>query len=122
MNVKTLYPMKIGDTLYPAGITVTVESPDHAYLQEHFPGLKFKAGSTYVAVTFPHWPHPTVVDRSQLDLPVLPREAFEGGAESVSPEMRALRADRKIHAVVGGPRLVVGSLPDTGGTGINFSK
>jgi len=80
INMKTKYPIKLGDTLYPTGTEVEIVPPDNSELQTLYPGINYITTPTIVsgkdtknpkeysaiAVQFPKHPCVTIIHKDQV--------------------------------------------------------
>lgn len=64
----TKYPIKVGDRLYEPRTEVRQATLEE--MQRLWPGITYKDGSEAIGVWFPLMALPTIIHRSQIELPV----------------------------------------------------
>jgi hypothetical protein len=61
------YPIRVAGTMHPAGTLVEVVAADDPVVQRDWPGMRYREGSTQVAVRFPDRDRVTICASSQID-------------------------------------------------------
>lgn len=64
--LRTKYPIKVGDRLYPANTDVVIMPVSDPRVQEVWPGMTYAYGSTQVAVLFPERTMVTIIHKDQI--------------------------------------------------------
>ena len=81
--MKTKYPIKIVNTLYPPG--TEVRQATLVEMQQHWPGITTRRGSPQVGVWFPDMTLPTIIHASQLDGVQYPISTWNTPADTETP-------------------------------------
>lgn len=68
-HLTTKYPVKLGDTLYPAG--TLVRRADLKMVRKSFPKIDYKKSSNFVAVIFPEKENFTIAPLKSLNFPII---------------------------------------------------
>ena len=81
--MKTKYPIKVADHLYPAG--TEVRQATLLEMQTVWPGIKMRRGSPQAGVWFPDMVVPTILHISQLDGVQYPISTWNTPADTETP-------------------------------------